>query len=165
MPGWLITLLSVAASALVSGIVGYIVKRSLDKYFTKRDKEEAEKEKKLAEAEILKEEKKNKELEEMINRIVKKHTDPIDHELGILKNGTLDTLRDRILSTYYKCVEKGYRAQYDFENIHHMYEDYVDLHGNSFVEDVMKKFDKNLLSEEEYKAAKKKKVAARNKNT
>ena len=168
MPGWVVTLISVAASAVVSGIVGFFIKRTLDRYFAKKDQEQREKEEKLEKAEALLEEKKQKTLEETMNRVVEAHTAPInekleklDDKVSKIENGTLDTLRDRILSTYYKCLEKGYRTQYDFENVHHMYKDYLNLEGNSFVADCVSKFDL-IISEEEYRIQQKKRSTSKN---
>ena len=78
----------------------------------------------------------------------------IKSQVNILADGTTDMLRERILSTYYKCLEKGYRTQYDYENIDHMHKDYVGLGGNSFVETCVKTI-KSLPSEQEFKAKKK----------
>ena len=58
--------------------------------------------------------------------------------------GTLSSLRNDILTCYYRCVEKGYRNDWDYTNIHDLYKSYSELHGNSFVADVMERFD-NLL--------------------
>lgn len=157
MPEWVIALISVAASAAVSGVIGFIIKRALDKYFQKKDKEAAEKEEKIAKAEKLLEENKQEQLELLIDKVVEKHTDPIDEDLkgikeklGKVADGTLDTLRDRILSSYYKCLEKGYRTQYDIDNVDHMYKDYLGLDGNTFVADCVEKF-KKIPTEEEWK--------------
>lgn len=160
MPDWLIALVSIASSAVVSGVIGYLIKRTLDKYFQKKDKETAEKEEKLVNAEKLLEEKKQEQLEQAIDKVVEKHTDPIDNDLkgikeklGKVADGTLDTLRDRILSCYYKCLEKGFRTQYDIDNVDHMYKDYLGLDGNTFVADCVKKFNR-IPTEEEWKILK-----------
>lgn len=78
----------------------------------------------------------------------------IQSQIKILADGSTDMLRERILSTYYKCMEKGYRTQYDYENVDHMHKDYIGLGGNSFVETCVAKI-KALPSEEEFKAKKK----------
>lgn len=152
MPDWVIAVISIAGSALISGVVGYLVKRTLDKYFAKKD-EEAEKLQKLK---ALEKEKEDVKLEEMIDRIVGKHIEPvkkdvdqINTKLTKVADGTLDTLRDRILSSYYKCLEKGYRTQYDIDNVEHMYRDYLNLEGNTFVAECVGKF-KNIPTEKEY---------------
>ena len=171
LPQWVLTLISVGASAIVSTVVGIIIKRSFDKYFKKKDKEEADKEEALTRAKELKEAEDQRKLENMINKVVELHTDPIDQKLDEVEdkltkvaNGTVDTLRDRILSSYYKCLEKGYRTQYDFENVHHMNTDYINLDGNTFVADCIQKFDA-LPSEEEYKLANKPKRIRKKKTT
>lgn len=72
----------------------------------------------------------------------------LDVKLDPICDGTMSTLRDSILSCYYKCSEKGYRNDYDYENIHHMFDAYHELKGNSFVEDVMNRFDRLPVKEE-----------------
>lgn len=73
----------------------------------------------------------------------------INKKIDKISDGTLSTLRNDILTYYYKCVDKGYRNDYDYTNIHDLYEAYVGLNGNSFVEDVMHRFDA-LPTKEEY---------------
>ena len=85
---------------------------------------------------------------------LKAQMDAFSHKLNIVADGTTDILRERLLSTYYKCMEKGYRTQYDYENVEHMHKEYVNLGGNTFVADCVSKI-KNLPSEEEYKASRK----------
>ena len=162
MSEWLVAVLTLVGSAIISTAVGFLVKRSMSKYFSKRDKEQEAKEATLAEAQKIIEAEKEKKLEDTINRVVQAHTDPIDGELekintklGKVADGTLDTLRDRILSSYYKCLEKGYRTQYDIDNVKHMHIDYLALDGNTFVAECMEKF-KKIPTEEEYKIAKRK---------
>ena len=79
----------------------------------------------------------------------------IKEQLVKVENGALSTLRNDILTCYYKCVEKGYRNDYDYQNVHHMYDAYKDLNGNSYVADVVARFDA-LPTKEEYRASKKK---------
>lgn len=171
LPQWVLTLISVGASAIVSTVIGIIIKRSFDKYFQRKDREEAIKEAALKEAEELRKAEEERKLESMINKVVEVHTDPIDQKLDQMEdklnkvaNGTVDTLRDRILSAYYKCLDKGYRTQYDFENVHHMNTDYINLDGNTFVADCIQKFDA-LPSEEEFKLANKPKRTRKKKTT
>ena len=111
LPQWVLTLISVGASAIVSTVIGIIIKRSFDKYFQRKDREEAIKEAALKEAEDLKKAEEERKLESIINKVVEIHTDPIDQKLDEMEdkltkvaNGTVDTLRDRILSAYYKCL-------------------------------------------------------------
>lgn len=154
MPEWLITLISVAASTAVSTVVGLLLKHSFTKYFERKDREKEQVEADRKRLEKFEKQESEDKLIESINQIVEKHTDPIDAQLKVLADGTTDMLRERILSTYYKCIDKGYRTQYDFENIEHMHKDYVLLGGNSFVAACVETI-KKLPSEEEFKAAQK----------
>lgn len=156
MPEWVLSLIISCASVAITTVIGFLIKRYLEKYFEKKDKEAKEKEEKLAEAEKVLEEKKTAALEEIMNRVVERHTDPIDQELIIINDkinkvadGTLDVLRDKILSSYYKCLAKGYRTEYDIANVDHMNKDYLALDGNTFVAECVAKF-KNIPTEKEY---------------
>ena len=93
-----------------------------------------------------------KELEELAQPIVDtfvKRLDKLDEKLDAIGDGTLSTLRNDILSCYYKCSEKKYRNDNDYTNIHDMYDSYKRLNGNSFVADVIERFDA-LPAKEEY---------------
>lgn len=137
-----------ASSAAVTGIISYLVKRYLDKYFKKKDAQEEETQKKLKEAEALKEEKQRVERKNDLVDVVQNQLVPVINKIDDLavkvektEDGTLASLRNDILTSYYRCSETGYRGDWDYENIHHLYEAYVNLHGNSFVQDVIKRFD------------------------
>lgn len=90
----------------------------------------------------------------------------IDKKLDLVSEGTLSSLRNDILKDYYACVAKGYRNDYDFKNVHDLYEAYVALDGNSFIEDIMNRFD-GLPTKEDYDkkiAEEKKQKNTRSKN-
>ena len=97
-------------------------------------------------------EERRKEIKEVVTEVVT----PIIEEVEIINNKTdlnsnanLASLRNDILTCYYRCVEKGYRNDYDYQNVHHMFEAYVELNGNSYVADVVDRFDE-LPTKEEY---------------
>ena len=152
------TLLGIAGAIL--GIVGFTsyrnerMKHKAQKLNEKEDREQEE-------IEQLKHQKYMNDLRAIIREENEASVAPlrekltqVDNKLELVADGTLDTLRDRVLSIYYKCMEKGYHTQYDFENIEHMHKDYLNLGGNSFVADCVKKI-KALPSEEEFKLKKK----------
>ena len=157
-------LISAVVTLVLSGILipicTKIVSRHMTKYFDKKDEEKAKQDKDNAELALRRESEKAKELEDKIDSIVDNHTAPIGKELAQLTDklakvadGTMDTLRDRILSSYYKCLEKGYRTEYDIENVNHMNKDYLALNGNTFVSECMEKF-KSIPTEKEYQIIK-----------
>ena len=161
MPLWLqITIAVFGLIGTVFGIVGftaYINERMKHKAQLKNKREDEE----AQEIEDLKHQKYMNELRAIIKEENEKSVAPLRNELTTIGNklnlvadGTLDILRERILSTYYKCLEKGYRTQYDSENIDHMHRDYAGLGGNSFIADCVKEI-KELPTEVEYKAKKK----------
>ena len=71
-------------------------------------------------------------------------------QLGKVCESSKCSLRNAILTNYYSCVLKGYRNDYDYQNMHELYDAYDDLHGNSFVHDVMERLDA-LPTKEEYR--------------
>lgn len=154
MPTWLTIILALGGSALISGIIGYILQRTIYKRAEERDKlaaEEAEKEvAEKKELEALRDEKIRQERIDDITRILKPLSDKIDKmdkKIDATAEGTLASLRNDILTLYYKCCEKGYRNDYDYQNIHEMYDAYKELDGNSFIADVMERFDKLPVKE------------------
>ena len=156
LPAWAVTLISVAVSTIVTGIVGYVVKRSLDKYFKKKETKEVDLQDKLKDLEELKSDNMREQRREDMIAVVKAELIPVADKIDALidkvsktENGTLSSLRNDILTCYYRCCEKGYRGDWDFENIHHLFDAYKELNGNSFVRDVMTRFDE-LPSKEEY---------------
>lgn len=161
------------AGIIISAVVGplclALVNHQLKKSEKKADKQAAEQ---LAEEnrirEALKKERRE-EITEIVSNVIEAKTAPISLEVGEIKSqldkvsdGTLSTLRNDILKRYYECNDKGYRTDYDYENIHHLYDSYHVLGGNSFVEDVMKRFDA-LPTKEEFEANKKKAKSTRKK--
>lgn len=161
MPKWLTIVIAVfGLIGTLLGIIGFTA------YWNERMKHKAQKknikeDKEAQEIEDLKHQKYLNELRNIIkeeNELsvapIRGDVSKIKSQISILADGTTDMLRERILSTYYKCMEKGYRTQYDFENIEHMHKDYIGLGGNSFVGSCVKAI-KDLPSEEEYKQKKK----------
>jgi len=161
IPGWAITLVSVAASAIVSGFFGFMIKHGLEKYFQKRDQEKDEQKTKLKEAERIMGEQENERLVQTIGKMIDDKVSPMSKKLDAIGDGTLSSLRNDILTCYYKCVDKGYRNDYDYTNVHDMYESYYNLNGNSFVADVMKRFDELPTKEDWEKKHKRKRQPLR----
>ncbi len=164
---WTLIFGIIAAFSTILGIIG------ITTYFNTRMKHKAEKknnqedeeEKKKKEAEAKAEEEKHQKQLNEIREVIKEEVAPIKEEtthikdkLDIVAEGTTDILRERLLSCYYKCMKKGYRTQYDYENVDHMFREYKSLNGNSFVEECVTAI-KALPSEEQWKA--KKKLAAK----
>lgn len=161
MQEWSITLLSLAVSTIVTTIIGYLIKRSFDKYFNRKQTQDDERKKQLQEAgkvldanrdrelrEIIREEFKIQVAElnttvEGINTEVKKLQESAD----LNANATKCLLRDRILQIYYQCVTKGYKTSKEDENINHFYEAYKSLNGNSYVEECYEALKKLPIQE------------------
>ena len=87
-----------------------------------------------------------KELKNNINDL-KQETSVLSQKLTVLednqsKQGTAlcSSIRNDIKKAYDLCKEKGYRTDWDTDNLNHLFDDYKKLGGNSFVEDLMNKF-------------------------
>jgi seryl-tRNA synthetase len=113
----------VASSAAVTGIISYLVKRYLDKYFKKKDAQEEETQKKLKEAEALKEEKQREERKNDLVDVVQNQLVPVINKIddlavkvGKTEDGALAGLRNDILTSYYRCSETGYRGERNTRN-------------------------------------------------
>lgn len=99
---------------------------------------------------------KKRDQQNMFRAVIKEEMQPLENKVDQLVDrldevgeGTLSSLRNDILKCYYECVRKGYRNDYDYTNIHDLFEAYCALHGNSFIRDVMGRFD-SLPTKEEY---------------
>ena len=112
--------------------------------------------KKMAESDHMKKLKKEERLEEL-RKMIADQVLPIVETIGQVKekldqvgDGTLSSLRNDILKCYYDCLAKGYRNDFDYENLHDLYTSYDGLNGNSFVADIVKRFDE-LPTKEQYR--------------
>ena len=146
MEGWVQTIITVVVSALITAIISGIIGRALKKHYEEKD----------AEDRVLKEQE-EAQRKDLIVTVLRDEIKPISDTIEKLSDklekigeGTLSSLRNDILTCYYRCREKGYRNDYDFQNMHDLYEAYSGLNGNSFVADVMDRFDK-LPTKEEYR--------------
>lgn len=169
MPTWLQIIIGIVGALgtifSVMGVTTYIAERWKHRANRKNTEEDMQ----MADLEELRKQKYMEQLRNIIQDENEKSVMPLrkrmddmndtvtsmDGRLTLVANGTVDTLRDRILSTYNKCMKKGFRNQNDYENMHHMCTDYFKLGGNSFVRDCMNKFDA-LPSEEQLKGAQEK---------
>lgn len=155
MQDWLITTISLLGSAIVTASITTIVGILIKKFVTKENT-------KTEELNRLRDEHISRETQEKIETTIREEIKPIIagmEEINIKVNqigeGTLSTLRNDILTCYYRCREKGYRNDYDTQNMNDLYNAYSQLHGNSFIADVMKRFS-GLPTKEEYEEKKKK---------
>lgn len=60
-------------------------------------------------------------------------------EQEAFRNGMKALLRDRIIESYNRCLEKGYCAIYSLENIHALYKEYKALGGNGAIAELVEK--------------------------
>lgn len=156
MDSWIWGVICLGASTAFTTAVGLIIKH----YFNKSLKIKEEKD---VELRALRDEKNRREHHQDISQIVANATVPIVEKIDTLnakmdkvEDGTLSTLRNDILMCYYNCVAKGYRNDHDYQNMHHMFESYKALNGNSYVADIVKRFDEDLQTKEEHNGGVKK---------
>ena len=168
MPSWLQIVIAIfGLIGTIFGIVGFTayinerMKHRAQKKNQKEDEAEAKRAEEIKKMEDLKHQAYLNELRAIIREENEASVAPLrgrlenlENQLDVVAAGTTDILRERLLSTYYKCVEKGYRTQYDYENVEHMHKEYVGLGGNSFVQSCVDTI-KALPSEAEFKAKKK----------
>lgn len=81
----------------------------------------------------------------------------ISKKLDTDTTGTVTLLRDRMKATLDFCKSRGWASSSDKANWNELYNSYKQLGGNHFIEyvDQWKEEMRNLLTEDEYKAAKK----------
>jgi len=139
---WLPIASFVISLLAIPTLMGLIWKDVWERKKENSEKRKAEKKKELQEnvREVIKEE----------NKPIKESIEEIDKKLDLVSDGTLCSLRNDIKNCYYECLEKGYRNDYDFQNIHDLYEAYENLGGNSFITDIMVRFDR-LPPKDEFK--------------
>lgn len=149
--GVIIGLIGSVISVVITTTVGILIKR----WFAKRDQQEAEAAEKAKQLQALEETRKNEQLRQAMadqcaSQICafKKELKPIITTLETIEGGTLSSLRNDILTCYYHCLEKGYRNDWDYTNIHDLFEAYEALGGNTFIADVMQRFDALPTKEE-----------------
>ena len=144
MPDWVVTILSLVGSTIITTIIGVIVKHTVSKEFDRQK-----------ELTILREEKAKEERKKELTQDLVLHLKPLEDKLDAVNSqlekvteGTLSSLRNDILTCYYRCREKGYRNDYDYQNIHDLFAAYEILDGNSFIKDVMNRFDRLPIKED-----------------
>lgn len=167
MPTWLTIILALGGSAVISSIVGFLIARVLRQAFEKKDKEKEDEQKKQeTNRELAEKYRREEEMKQTIETIkqlispIEKKLDDMNSALIATSEGTQASLRNDILTLYYKCCDKGYRNDYDYQNAHDLYEAYTNLHGNSFIKDIMTRFDA-LPTKESYENKKKATTASR----
>lgn len=144
MPAWLTICLALGGSAVINTAVGFIITRALKSAFRKRDQQQIKEDQDKIDLEKYRFEQERTERLAEIKTLLQPVSDDVQEIKSMIANiadGTLSTLRNDITACYYRCKEKGYRNDYDFQNIHDMYQSYEALHGNSYISDIMERFD------------------------
>lgn len=153
---WIIAGLGFVLDAAIVAAITAIVTHRIEKRNKERD---AKEEQRLLDAKELENRRKAEDEERLKTAMANQCQEqicnfrielrPIIERLGKIEGGTLSGLRDDILTCYYRCLEKGYRNDWDYTNIHDLHDAYTTLGGNSFIADIMTRFD-NLPTKEEH---------------
>lgn len=152
MEDWIIWLITTVVGVIITTLIGLFLTRYIKKQFEKQD--EVEEYKKQKQAEKTKEDMRHIVREELVPvradiKGVDDRVSRVEDSQEILKSGSLSALKNDILDAYYKCNKKGYRNDYDYQTVHTSFESYKGLGGNSFIVDVVSRFD-NLPTKEEW---------------
>lgn len=138
---WVVPLISLVVSTVVSTAVGLIVTRIIKKHFEKKDAEENEIRRKLAEADQLRDQQIRKERREDVENAITKalvpvqtKIDVIDEKLDENSDGTVTLLRDRMKDKKDRLVERGWATGSDVASWNDLYQSYRKLGGNHFKE-------------------------------
>ena len=122
--GWVIALISLAGSTVLTSIIGVIVKRSIDKFFDKKEKEEEEKKIRDDRLRELEAEKQRQERKEDVRVAIEEAVEPIKQDLAIIKKGTQAGLRHDLCLMADEWISRGYcprNVKVDFDNLYTQY--------------------------------------------
>ena len=141
---WVVASVCVVLNLIVSTAITVLVKR----WFDKRDQKEKENAANAARVRAFEQERDKQQLREAMSAQCqvqisnfRQELAPVITQLKNIENGTLSGLRSDILSCYYSCATKGWRNDWDYKTMHELFEAYTQLGGNSFIADVVKRFD------------------------
>lgn len=138
---WLGPVLTIIVSAVIPTVVGYLIKRTLDKHFNERDAIEKKNKKEHDELQKIKEEKEREERKDDMKETVKEAIKPLEKKVEVLheklfvnSEGTVTLLRDRMKITKDIYIARGYASDSDKANWNQLYKAYKQLGGNHFKE-------------------------------
>ena len=152
MPEWLITALSLAGSALISSIIGLLVRRTESKY----DKEQKLNTELMNERLKRQEDEKFEQFHEKLLTELKQALEPIEHKISNLVDNfseesaaSLTILRSKMKTLRDQYLNQGFADIGDKATWNELYDHYKSLGGNHFKEyvDMWKTDVKNLPSE------------------
>lgn len=161
-----IAFISVGGTALITAIISETVKSVKSKKSKKHEelenyRDEHQKQETLdAVSKILQKEiesslwKSTKELKQSITDL-QFQTEALAWKVTVVEDWQMkqtevlrDSRRNEIKKAFELCVAKGYRTEWDTENLHHLHDGYKKMNGNSFIEKLMEDFDDLPLQED-----------------
>ena len=77
-------------------------------------------------------------------KTVEEHLKAMDEQLSLDSEGTLCTLRNQLLQSYNQAARKGYRTHYESESFRKTYNIYTAMHGNTFIQDDIETWFKEI---------------------
>lgn len=119
-----IALLSIVLSTAITTAVAFIIKRNLERFYTKREKADLEYREKLEKLAKFEREDAIEKQQQMIKEVLEEFTAPIFKDLEVLKKGTQAGLRHDLYLIADEWISKGYcprAVKTDFENLYTQY--------------------------------------------
>jgi len=141
LPAWVITLITLAGSTIITTVVGLLIKHYFDKYIARKEKEAAEAKAKEEELKRLQEEKLREERKQDTLAIVRSELDPVKCSLKKIVDvtelnveGTVTLLREEMKHSRDTYIAKGFISATEDAAWHELYTTYKKLGGNHFKE-------------------------------
>lgn len=140
----------IIGSALITAVIGVIVKRSFEKYFKRKEEEEAKREAERAELEARRQQEKEqlaaqkeaqnrKELEQLITttlaaatKILNEKIDHIQEDIALDKAATITSLRSIMKQLRDQYLKQGYADTGDVSTWNELFRNYEAMGGNYF---------------------------------
>lgn len=167
LPAWLITIISLVGSTIITTLIGLIIKHYFTKFMNKKEAEQLRREKEHRELESLKEQKHREERRadvlENLNLVLKPietKIDNIESSLALDKEATIINIRSTMKSMRDKYKVQGYADVGDKATWEELYNSYRAMGGNHFKEyvDQWREEVKDLPSELKIRKPRKQRV-------
>lgn len=141
LPGWAITIISLAGSTAITTIVGLIIRYYFKKYLGKKEEQESESKKRDLELAKFYEEEKRQQQKADIAESVAAAIKPLDEKINRIeivltqdKAATITNIRSTLKSLRDRYMVQGFADIGDKATWEELYEDYKQMGGNHFKE-------------------------------
>ena len=120
----LVYIIPIIISAIISTVIGFLVKRSLTKYYDRKEEEDQKRKEEHEELLKMKKKEEREQLNKDITDIVSKAIEPVLNKLEVIGKGTQAGLRHSLYEIYDAWESKEYcprEIKADFENLYQSY--------------------------------------------